>query len=273
MKDELTCDVLTIHTTTVCTLKCAKCGSSFPQFRSPFLANVDLTIAAFDRLFQVYDSIRELRFGGAEAFLYPELAKLMNAAIKYKDKFQYAIVVTNGTYIPDDSILETIQNLPYPFIVRIDNYGALSKECNELISILHEKRIEVDERMYAGEDPAFGGWIDFGDYADRHYTNKQLQHTFKYCRMPGDSVTLVEDRLMTCCYAVYGYLLGKVNAPAREVVHLLDNQNIEEMQGTIKTWWEQPYEACKYCNGFDPEHSPRVPAAEQFSGNCIVSGE
>lgn len=158
MKDKkLSCISLNIHTTTACTLKCAKCGWSFPSFSTPVLANIYKTINALEKLFQVYDFIQEIRFGGAEAFLYPDIEKMMQALAQYKDRFEYGIIITNGTYIPKKSIIDTMRQLQYPFVVRVDNYGPLSTKYNELVAILKENDIRLDERMYTGEDQSFGG--------------------------------------------------------------------------------------------------------------------
>lgn len=265
MEGQLTCVSLNIHTTTVCTLKCAKCGWSFPRFGSPVQADIDKTITALEKLFKVYDYIQEIRFGGAEAFLYPDIQKLMEALAKYKAQFEYAIVITNGTYIPKASILETIMNLQYPMVVRIDDYGSLSKKYDELLSVLQAYDIKVDERVYTGEEQAFGGWVYYGDYTDKHYTDEQLKNVFCNCRLPDDGAILFDDMLTNCCYATAGQLLGKVLMKEREIVNLTGNQSIEEMRDAVKSWRDEPFEACKYCNGFDPENSSRIPAAEQLS--------
>lgn len=262
---QLTCETLSIHTTTVCTLKCAKCGGSFPAFNAHVVANIDKTIIGLDKVFKIFEKIHEVRLAGAEAFLYPDLEKLMCALIPYQNSFEYVSIATNGTYIPKQSILDNIRQLPYPFMVRIDNYGPVSTKHDELIGVLKENNINVDDRTYTGKDQAFGGWIYYGDYTDKHYTEEQLKDVFRHCRMPGAGMNLWDDRLTNCCYSLSGQMLEKIQVPDCEVVDLSGGQNIEEMKRKVSAWQEQPYEACKYCNGFDPINSPRYPAAEQLT--------
>ncbi len=173
-------------------------------------------------------------------------------------------MITNGTYIPKQPIIETMRKLPYPLVVRVDNYGALSKKYDEVIRVLHTNGIKIDERMYSGEDQAFGGWVYYGDYSDKHYSNQELERIFRACRLPNDGAILMDDQLTNCCYATAGKLLGKVTMPQREIVTLSNGTSISELRRKIRAWRDDPFEACKYCNGFDPANSPRIPAAEQL---------
>lgn len=265
-EEKLICVSLNIHTTSVCTLRCAKCGWSFPKFQTPLLADINKTIAALDPVFQVYDYIEEVRFGGAEAFLYPDIEKMMCALIPFQSKFKYAIVVTNGTYIPKQSIIETMKQLPYPIMVRVDNYGILSKRYDEVVDTLRINHIKIDERVYAGDNQAFGGWVDYGDYSYKNYSKEELKRVFFTCRNPDDCALLLDDKLTNCGFATVGYLLGKVSMPLREIVDLSSGESVDEMRKKIRAWRDEPFEACKYCNGFDPVNSPRIPAAEQLPG-------
>ena len=264
MDGKLICKSLSIHTTTVCTLKCAKCGWSFPCFTKHVQADLDKTIFALEKIFAIYDSVKELRFGGAEAFLYPGIEKLMDAVSAYKAHFDYAILVTNGTYIPRLSIIEKMKQLPYPFMVRVDNYGELSKKYGELIDILCKNNIKIDERQYTKDAQAFGGWIDLGDYTYKNYSNEQLNHLFYNCRVPDDCTIVLNDMITICSYAFSGRLLGKINGRSHEVIHLADKKSLVELKNAVKAWRSEPLEACQYCNGCDPINSPRIPAAEQI---------
>ena len=189
----------------------------------------------------------------------------MAALIPYQDRFEYGIVITNGTYIPKQSILDTMRQLPYPFMVRVDNYGQFSTKYDEVVAVLKQNQIKVDERTYTGDDQAFGGWVYYGDYTDKQYSEEQLNDVFRRCRLPHDGAILYNDELTNCCYSTAGQMLGKVSMSAREIVKLSAEQSMAEMREKVAAWRERPFEACKYCNGFDPINSPRCPAAEQLT--------
>lgn len=265
MKDRLTCASINIHTTSVCTLSCKKCVWNFPEFKKPVVANIEKTISALDKVFQLYDYIHEVRFAGAEAFLYPDLEKLMKAVGKYSSQFEYADILTNGTYLPKASIVETMKHLSYPFFVRIDDYGELSREHDALVKLLEENGIRVDDRTYTGEDQAFGGWVDLGNYEDKHYTREELLDVFRRCRTPESCIVLLNDQLTHCGYATGGWLVGKIPYNERDFIDLSRTQDVEILRTELRHWGQEPFEACKYCNGFDPVNSPRIPAAEQLT--------
>lgn len=265
MESKLICNYLSVHTTTVCTLRCAKCAMRIPMIKSPVLADLDKTLAALSRVFEVYDYVTELRFAGAEAFLYPQIETMMKAASQYRDRFHHAIIATNGTYIPKDSIIETMKQLPYPLLIRIDNYGVVSGEADELMKRLISSGIKAEIRTYTGENQAFGGWVDFGDCADRHYTEEELRSVFDRCRYPDNGTYLINDKLTSCCHATMCYLTGEVSVTQhpRDVIDLF-SESIEEIRKRVRAWRDEPFEVCRYCNGFDPENGTRIPAGEQL---------
>lgn len=262
MEDKLICKTYNVFLTTMCTLRCKNCGSCTRLYQPPFVADPKKTMAALDKVFEIYDHVRELRFGGGEVFLYPHIEEFIRYADKYKDKFDYAIIVTNGTYLPKTSILETIKEQSYPFVVRVDRYEASTK-VDEVLELIREYGLDGDERIYCGEDSFSGGWIYYGECVDRNYSDKELKRVFYNCRLPDDGIIMYEDKLTNCPYATAVYGLGKVTMPEREVVDLSVKQNIDEMRAKVRAWRDAPFEMCKYCNGFDPINGIRVPAGEQ----------
>lgn len=172
--------------------------------------------------------------------------------------------MTNVTYIPKLSILKTIKRLAYPMVVRVDNYGDLSSKYDELLSTLQDNQIQVDVRTYTNEHQDFGGWVDLGDYTQKDYSSDKLLNVFHNCRLHDGGLILVDDRLIFCCRAAYADMLKKVPLNMNDFMFLSYEFNIDEMRMRIKKSGEIPYAACKYCNGFDPVKSPRIPAAEQI---------
>lgn len=262
--EKIVCKSMQIHTTSLCTLRCKNCGFSFPKFEKPMISNIDITLRALDKLFEVYDYINELRVAGAEAFLYPHFNELIRSFTKYKNKIDYGIVITNGTYIPKQEILDTIAGLDFPFMVRVDNYGDLSVKYEELIEVLKKNSIVVDTRDYYGDHQSFGGWIDYGDFMYRNYSDEQLTDLFMRCRNPDDCGLLFDDYLTICGYVTVADWMGRVKPSEDDIIHLLDGHSTEEYRNKILNWRKKPFEACKYCLGFDPENSKRIPAAIQM---------
>ena len=92
---------------------------------------------------------------------------------------------------------------------------------------------------------------------------------------------LCDDKLFDCCYAASGMYLGIVSPGVHDIIDFPpppeDEAKKQDFISTrrerIRMWRgrEEPFAACKFCNGYDPMNCKRVPAAEQcetgFAGN------
>jgi hypothetical protein len=225
---------------------------------------VDVFERALSQAFKVYDTVEELRLAGAEAFLHPDIERLIKATEKYRDQFSYVCIVTNGTYVPRENILKALKDLPCDKLVRVDDYGDLSPKVRELVSALKDYGIPYDLRGYSEEEQFYGGWIDLGNWVHKDYSEDELEKVYRSCRMPQDCHQLWENKLINCPYCVTGWNLGRIPIGERDVVDLFDSTSIEEKRSVVEGWKDKPFVGCQYCNGYDPENSPRIPAAEQM---------
>ena len=264
MNNGMSIKCLNVHTTTQCTLRCKKCGWSFPYFERPVNSDAGLIVRSLEKVFQVYDYIDDFRLAGAESFLHPDIERIILASAKYKEQFGHMCIVTNGTYLPRQSIFNTLQNLSCKVFVRVDHYGILSRKYDEVISTLKRFGIPLDERNYNETEQYFDGWVDLGGYEYRSYSEEQLNGVFRRCRMPDDCSVLWDGKLYNCQYCVSGLKLDKIQMAQREIVDLFDETTIQQKKETIKAWRDTPFIGCAYCYGFDPKTSPRIPAAEQM---------
>jgi hypothetical protein len=257
--------LLTVQTTTRCTLRCKKCIWDFPSYQPPHDSDSGLVALSFKQAFKVYDTVEELRLAGAEAFLHPHIEKFIEAAAQYRDQYKYLCLVTNGTYVPRESILKLLRDLPCDTLVRVDDYGKLSGKAKEVVSALEAYSIPVDHRGYNEDSQFYGGWIDLGDWTDKKYTPEQLEQVFRSCRMPQDCHQLWDGKLINCPYCCTGFNLNRIPIAERDYVDLFDESTtIEQKRAAVASWEKAPFLGCKYCNGYDPENSPRIPAAEQI---------
>jgi hypothetical protein len=240
---------------------------SSSKFLKPIYSDVDLTIRSLEPVFQIYDRIQELRIAGGEVFLHPGIEKILIAAAEYGNRFDALSVITNGSYIPKESILQTMSQLPCKTFVRVDDYGKLSSKRDELISVLKKYNIPVDSRAYNEEGQFLGGWIPLGDdnggYEHKNYSEAELVNVYKCCKMTDSCTLLWEGVHYNCPWVACGYRLGVISIEKSDV-DLLSDHSLDEKRAAILEWGNNPFLACQYCNGYDPENSPRVPAAEQI---------
>lgn len=255
---------MAIHITTQCTLNCKLCAVSYPKFQPPRHSDTGVIVASLEKVFQILDSTEELRIAGAEAFLHPYIDEIIKEAAKYKEQFEFINIVTNGTYIPKAKTLETIAKQNCKIVVRIDNYGELSKCFNELTAQLEKYEIAYEVRDNYGDNLFCNGWIDFGtEYEYKGYSDEQLGEIFERCN--NRICPIVWDGVWyACSFYSSGHLLGKIPMNKRDYVNLLSGISIDEMKQIVEEFPREPYLGCQYCNGFDVERSERLPAAEQI---------
>ncbi|MEA4896800.1 MAG: 4Fe-4S cluster-binding domain-containing protein [Eubacteriales bacterium] len=261
--------MVSIFTTTHCTLNCKYCGSAMPKFREAgisYVADPQQVKRCIDELFRVYDYIDHLDFTGGEPLLWNGLAESLAYASQYRRKFGFLRVLTNGTLIPSKDLLSAIGPIRSKFDFFIDNYGALSNHVTQIKSILDRYDISYREIVYVGEDQDFGGWIDFGDLSYRAYSDQELNMIYENCLQAHHMcLTVFDGYLHNCTVAPVGMALGKIPAEGKNTsIPLLDHSiALEEKRKIAERFGEQVLRACRYCNGFDSRNAPRFPAAEQ----------
>jgi hypothetical protein len=256
---------MAMQTTTRCTLSCKYCSCSYPRFKPPRDSELAVIAASLEKVFRILEHVSEFRIAGAEAFLHPDINAIISEVANYKAQFDFINIVTNGTYIPKMQTLSHLAGQDCKTLVRIDNYGELSSKLKELVSALenhgidHEIRDNYDHNLYCD------GWIDFGtEYAYKAYSPEFLSEMFYVCN--NRICPIVWDGIWyACSFCASGHLLGKIPIAKRDCVDLLSDTPIDEMKKIVEAFPDAPYVGCEYCNGFDVENSPRIPAAEQMS--------
>lgn len=255
-----------IQTTTACTLKCKKCGWMYPHFNSVENEDCDTILNSLPVLFNLCDRVKELRVAGAEAWLYPEVEKLLIGAARFSSQFDVMLIITNGTFLPKQSIFETMKNLPCNFLVRIDDYGDLSCQKANLMEKLSESEIPYEVRCYSKEEQFSGGWVDFGDleyYDTAGYKTQNEKFGVCACNAITNEYTLWGGRLYGCARSAIGNALGKFAVPTSDYIDLLSDELIETKREHLQTLAKGPYYACSYCLGRDNKNL-RIDAAEQL---------
>jgi hypothetical protein len=226
--------------------------------------DTDLIIRSLKKIFEIYAWVDECRIGGAEVFLWRDAEILMRETIKYSAQFDRVSVITNGSYVPKESMLKTFGELQCDKFIRVDDYGRLSPKVSEVVKKLKEYNIPVDLRSYNETEQAFGGWVDLGDFEDMGYSADELARVHDSCRVPDDCLCLWDGKLFNCTYSAAGMFLKKFEMRPEEYIDLWDDETIEQKRARIKNWNKVLLTGCAYCKGFDPENSPRVPAAIQI---------
>jgi len=210
--------------------------------------------------------VRLFTLSGGEPFLHPHILDLINGCGKFTDKMEKFEIITNGTIVPRDEILQSLSSIDKVDIM-IDDYGQeLSNKADQLTEAFDKHNIRYRRRKYYGEDAHLGGWLDISDFTDKNRSeeeNKQLYKKCMYSNVFGHHYFLIDGSVYMCY--VNNKLLADISENDDERVEILDenltnNQIKEKLLGLRQ---REHLSVCKYCSGFLND-GKRYPPAEQF---------
>ena len=181
--DLLYVDLVQICLTERCTLKCKDCAHGcFAVDATSDDMSLETAKKSADSFFSKVDIVREFVLIGGEPFLYKEISEIISyIGEKYRDKISIFSIVTNGTIIPKQEILNLCKK--YNVLVRISDYSETImwiKERNmQLIS-----KLEQNEVSYILEEKV-SQWMDYGfQTTDRKGSEDELIQVFDECQTP-----------------------------------------------------------------------------------------
>ncbi len=242
---------LDVVVTEVCTMKCKDCSNLMQYYARPGHSDVDELLDSIDKLMAATDGITEFRVLGGEPFANPRVGRVIRHLAALTP--ERVIVFTNGTIVPRPDLLHDLQETGT--VVRITNYGDLSKRHDELCSVLEDAGVS-----WLSQVPI---WTDSGRLVTASRTHEELQQTFRDCCVR-DLLTLLNGVLYRCPFSANAINLGAVAAPARDMVRLADFSDPRELRAAVHALYTRTdaLEACRSCNGRD-HTTPEIEAALQ----------
>lgn len=278
-------DTSAILTTFICNLRCKLCCTASPYHKNPQHFPLEYLQSCIRRYFEVVSFIRKLSFGGGEPMLRNDLSELIHYTMRFSDQFDICEIITNGTIIPKDEVLETLEAYRNKVFIMIDHYGDISKNVQKLSEVLTSKGINHKVRIYHGKDAHCGGWVDLGDFSHKH-DSKTAAVLYASCCIPGQIkqhtgefrpidrntemlfipyMAMTNGVLHRCARAYSTLLAGSVTEDSDNFVDMMDTTKpIMQIREEIEKMMSLKYmTACEYCNGFS-SNSKRYEPAEQL---------
>ncbi len=254
-------------TTYKCNLKCKLCCTGSPYMRDDGRFKYDDIVKSIDEYFKIFAFVDKFSLGGGEPQLRNDLPDIIEHAMQYKKQFSQLEVLTNGTLIFEDKLLNVLEKYNDKMFVMIDNYGeSISKNAYKLADVLKSKNIIYEVRKYYGADAHCGGWIDLGDLSQKHFTEEETVTQFKKCAF-GKRIgyVIVDGALSFCARYARTVFCGVVDRIPGEYVDLLDDSiSVEEKRKQFLELSKITHlSACAFCNGHC-EDSKRFEPAEQL---------
>ena len=259
----LSTNSVSIFVTTKCTLRCKLCSAGVPLYKNPKHVDINQIRTDIEKIFKIYDRVAQVDILGGEPMMHPDIALVVDALYPYIQQFDGLRIVTNGTILASDALLRAIKKFPHVSFL-IDNYGAISKNASKLEKELSDNGIQFRENCYFGENQHCGGWVNMGDWNFKNYDHPALQSVYDACHQAHYTCLLAYNgRIYHCASAVVCHNLIIAEENDDESIDLGSKFDLEKAKTIAEKFGTKPITACQYCNGFDPENSPRFPAAEQ----------
>lgn len=276
---------VTFNVTCRCNLKCRLCGAYIPYLRNGKRSvTLEYPIEHWQiilkQYFRIVSQVNVVAISGGEPLLYANLAAFIRCLKQYENAIGRVQIVTNGTIVPSQDVVEAVMDFGEKIYFNVDNYGTeLSAATEKMEELFQSKNISYILRNYTRDNPHCGGWVDFGGLTKRiHNTTEQQEQVFAKC---------ANAQKIQFCFLIAGREMWPCD-PARrrsyledggndsEYIDLLDDSlSISQQQEKIRAIYQmRSLSACAYCNGLC-EDSVRVIPGEQLTSEemqCIKAG-
>ena len=267
-------NLFTIRSTSVvtsfrCNLNCKHCAAYAPYLKNKLERSNDEIMKGVERFYNIVDKVEWFTILGGEPLIYKDLPDLLERLLAYKDRFEKVQIITNGTIVPSDELINVIKKYGEKFYsFFIDDYGPdLSKKIPEIEEVLKKYDVPYFVRDYHTEDMHCGGWIDLGDMRHEQHTWEEAQNVFDKCGIRKVGLcSMIADTIWYPCDQVFRRLdLGQKVASSDYIDFTDESLTVEQQREKFrKIYDDKCLETCKYCAGYC-EDSVRVRPALQLT--------
>ncbi|WP_019552567.1 radical SAM protein [Propionispira raffinosivorans] len=248
---------------TACNLKCRACLNFNPYAKQFYVREWKDIKKDIDLFFQCVDKIMLFHVSGGEPMLYKGIAEIIEYIDhNYGDRIDTLRTVTNGTIVPDDSVLERLSKCKVE--ITVDDYREAVPQYSGDFSKLIEKLQKYQIRYYINKTAE---WIDLApDKTDfSHWSEEQLQKHFDECCQAWQE--LRDGRLHSCNYDAYATVAGINPEPDEEIFDLNnfnDNRKKEIVEFRLGYNGKGYTNFCKKCRGFSEKNQYKGKPAKQM---------
>ena len=257
---------ISVLITSKCTLNCEFCSSGIPYHTKQRHIPVEEVVLQVKQALDIYKNagvyVTHLDLLGGEPLLHPELLDIIRGVYQYRDMFHELRILTNGTLIPDETLLKGIQKLDQTMKVFfiVSNYGQLSARFDRICALLEERGINYRVDEYSGDDQYFGGWVSYGQDGIVQGTTEAR---FRGCAFCHSGVAEIFDgKLFPCVRTLALHTTGREVLPEDEYIVLQDSLEINTKKLSSFMKREVPFSCCEHCTGLN-KSAKRYPAARQ----------
>lgn len=256
-KQKIWLDELEVSITTCCTLCCRQCANLMQYYAVPSHVPAEQIKRSLSAVISAIDGVRLIRILGGEPLLHPDLYGILDFCVKELSTVQEIEIITNGTLLFQDDVIELIEKYP-KIIVIISDYGMTSSKIQLLVRQLEHAVIRHAVRR--------SEWRPKANLLHRGRSKFATRRMFQGCCR---YVSLLNEELHVCPRSCHGTNLHAITKREKDYVQIdRYKDNKKALKAAIIRMLEQPYvEACEHCDGDGKEADllGTVPAGEQCS--------
>lgn len=249
---------------TACNLNCRNCLNFNPFAKQFYVRGWEELVKDVDLFFSCVDRIMLFHISGGEPFMYRHTADLAEYIDRnYGDRIDTLRMVTNGTIVPGEEVLEKLSRCRIE--ITVDDYREAVPRFKERFDQLVGKLKERHIKYYINKAES---WIDLApertDYSG--WTEEQLEGHRERCSQSWQE--LRDGKLYSCNYAAYATVAGIAGEQDLEEVYNLREFTAEKKKELVE--FRLGYTAkgytnfCKKCRGFTPENREETEPAKQM---------
>jgi hypothetical protein len=223
-----------------------------PCFTKPGVLNAEQIIDDMGRLLACVDFIKTVGVLGGEPLLNPDLPRIV-AWLLAHPKVGYVEVVTNGTLVPGEALLNALHNRCASLVV--SDYRAYSRAVPAIKKVCGAKGVKAVILQ-------INSWRGYGGTDARGRSIDRLEAVFAGCRSY-HCRSLLNGLFHLCPRSSSGHAIGIFNASGDCVnIRALDSASAREALRSLL--YRQPFiKACDYCDNSSACRTDDVPVAEQ----------
>lgn len=249
-----------------CNLRCRLCAVYAPYYPKPPHQTYEEMTQSIYHFFEIVDSVGIFVLTGGEPLLYKDLPEVLDFLQDYRSRIiQRLEIVTNGTLVPSEKLLQSMHRLQVSVLV--DDYGPdISQKFTEVIALLKQHEIQYTIRENRKDKAYCDGWFDVSEFWDIPKSREAAQKMFDQCLI--SSVircnSVVGGKIFLCPTAVYLDAIGKLPLNPQEYFDLFDDtRSLGEKKKALAAYNKIDYiSACAFCKGWVPGRKRHVPAEQ-----------
>ena len=248
---------------TICNLKCKNCLNFNPFAKQFFVREWVELVRDVDLFFSCIDRVMLFHISGGEPLLYKYTSNLAEYIDQnYGSRIDTLRMVTNGTIVPKDDILQKLSQCSIE--IAVDDYREAVPQFQDNFTQLIEKLKKYHIKYYINK---VDSWIDLApektDYST--WSEIKLEKHRENCSQSWQE--LRNGKLYSCNYAAYATVAGISGEEDSEEVYDLTKYESSKKREIIEFrlgYTTKGYtDFCKKCRGFTPENSEKVEPAKQ----------